>query len=279
MGFGVNAFNLGNNLAEGGVTGIAILLKLGLDWDPGIVSLVINIPLFFIGAKILGRAAMSYTIFGTVCLSVFLWLFGKYRYPMDDLLLASLFAGVGVGVGLGIIFRYGGTTGGVDIVARIIHKYLGWKMGRTMLIADAVVLAVSLIYLSVQQVMYTLVAVFVGSRIIDFVQEAAYSARAVLIVSDKSCDIAHDITREMERGATLLRGTGAYTDEDKTIVYVVVARSELMKLKALIAERDPHAFISVSETSEVLGEGFSVSKRSDKKISSRPPAPAQAAEA
>ena len=262
MGFGINAFNLANNLAEGGVTGIAILLKLALDWDPGIVTLLINIPLFLIGAKILGRAALSYTIFGTVCLSVFLWLFGRFRYPMDDLLLASLFAGVSVGAGLGIIFRYGGTTGGIDIIARIIQKYLGWKMGRTMLMADAGVLAISLVYLSIQQIMYTMVAVFVGSRIIDFMQEVGYSARAVLIVSDRGRDIAHDITRQMSRGATLLRGTGAYTEDDKTVVYVVVGRSELVKLKAVIFARDPRAFVSVSETNEVLGEGFSLERSS-----------------
>ena len=262
MGFGINAFNLANNLAEGGVTGIAILLKLALDWDPGIVTLLINIPLFLIGAKILGRAALSYTIFGTVCLSVFLWLFGRFRYPMDDLLLASLFAGVSVGAGLGIIFRYGGTTGGIDIIARIIQKYLGWKMGRTMLMADAGVLAISLVYLSIQQIMYTMVAVFVGSHIIDFMQEVGYSARAVLIVSDRGRDIAHDITRQMSRGATLLRGTGAYTEDDKTVVYVVVGRSELVKLKAVIFARDPRAFVSVSETNEVLGEGFSLERSS-----------------
>lgn len=258
MGFGINAFNLANNLAEGGLTGIAILLKLVFDWDPGLSTLLINIPLFALGAKVLGRSSLGYTVFGTVCLSLFLWLFGNYRFPMDDSLLASLFAGVGVGVGLGIIFRYGGTTGGVDILARIVQKYFGWKMGRTMFIADMAVLAISLVHLSVQQVMYTLVAVFVGARIIDFVQEAAYSARAVLIVSDQGRAIAKDIVEHMGRGATILHGAGAYTNLEKPVLYVVVARSEIVKLKALILSRDPAAFLSVSDANEVMGEGFTL---------------------
>lgn len=258
MGFGINAFNLANHLAEGGLTGIAILLKLVFDWDPGLTTLLINIPLFVLGAKVLGRTSLAYTIFGTVCLSAFLWLFGRYRFPMDDALLASLFAGVGVGVGLGIIFRFGGTTGGVDILARIAEKYLGWKMGRTMFMADIGVLALSLVHLSVQQVMYTLVAVFVGARIIDFVQEAAYSARAVLVVSDHGLEIAKTINARMDRGATILRGAGAYTGQDKSVLYVVVGRSEIVKLKGLILSIDPAAFISVSEANEVMGEGFTL---------------------
>ena len=177
---------------------------------------------------------------------------------MDDALLASLFAGVGVGVGLGIIFRFGGTTGGVDILARIAEKYLGWKMGRTMFIADMGVLAISLVHLSVQQVMYTLVAVFVGARIIDFVQEAAYSARAVLVVSDQGLQIAKIINERLDRGATILRGAGAYTGQEKSVLYVVVGRSEIVKLKALILSIDPAAFISVSEANEVMGEGFTL---------------------
>ena len=258
MGFGINAFNLANDLAEGGLTGIAILLKLAFDWDPGLTTLLVNVPLFALGAKVLGRGALTYTVFGTVSLSFFLWVFGSYRFPIDDALLASLFAGVGVGAGLGIIFRYGGTTGGVDILARIAQKHLGWKMGRTMFLADIGVLAISLVHLSVQQVMYTAVAVFVGAKIIDFVQEAAYAARAVLVVSDHGLEISKDILEQMGRGATILRGAGAYTRQDKPVLYVVVGRSEVMRLKALILARDPAAFVSVSEANEVMGEGFTL---------------------
>ncbi len=258
MGFGINYFNIANSLAEGGVTGLSIVLKLAFDWDPGLTSLLINLPLLALGWKILGRHSIIYTIWGTGCLSLFLWVFGMFRFPMDDLLLASLFAGVTVGVGLGIIFRFGGTTGGVDIIARIFHKYFGWKMGRTMFIADLVVIAISLTHLSLQQAMYTVVAVFVGTRIIDVVQEAAYSARALTIVSDKSEEITKVIMRELNRGVTMMHGEGAYTGASKKIAYVVVGKSEIVKTKNIVLGIDPGAFISVGVASEVLGEGFTL---------------------
>lgn len=268
MGFSINYFNIANNLAEGGVTGIAILLKLAFNIDPGISSLLINIPLLVLGWKVLGRYTLVYTIYGTVCVSLFLWLFGSFRFPLNDMLLASLFAGVGVGLGLGIVFRYGGTTGGVDIIARICHKYFGWRIGRTMLGADIAVIGLSLTFLTVQQAMYTLVAVFVGARLIDFVQEAAYAARAAFVISDRGRDIARKINEEMDRGATLLNGEGAFTGKARHVVYVVVSRAEIVKLKNVVQAVDPHAFISIAEAGEVLGEGFT----SEKRRSDRPPA-------
>lgn len=258
MGLGINCFNIANNLAEGGVAGISILLKLAFDWDPGITLLLINVPLFALGWFLLGRGSLALTAWGTVCLAFFLWLFGwlGLRFPLDDLLLAALFAGVSLGLGLGIVFRFGGTTGGVDIVARICHKYLGWKIGRTMFMADVLVIGVSLIYLEPPQAMYTGVVVFVGTRLVDTVQEAAYSARAVTIVSAQADEIAGRITRELHRGATLIPGRGAYTGEPRGVVYVVVGRSEVVRLKNLVRRVDPRAFLSVAIASEVFGQGF-----------------------
>jgi len=258
MGFGINAFNIANNLAEGGVTGVSILLKLAMNWDPGLVSLLVNLPLLVIGWRILGIRSLLYTIWGTGCLSLFLWLFGRFRYPLDDLLLAALAAGVAVGVGLGIVFRFGGTTGGVDIIARILKKRLGFKLGRTMLVADVLVIGISLIYLSLPQAMYTVVAVFVGSRIIDLVQEAAYSARTLTVISDHSNVIARRIMEELGRGVTILKGSGAYTGADKAVLYTVVGRSEIVRAKRLILDADPAAFIAIGVVNEVLGEGFTL---------------------
>jgi uncharacterized membrane-anchored protein YitT (DUF2179 family) len=258
MGFGLNAFNIANHLAEGGVTGVSILLKLALDWDPGIVSLAANVPLLLLGWRILGLSSLVYTIWGTGCLSLFLWLFGRFRFPLDDLLLAALAAGVAVGVGLGIVFRFGGTTGGVDIIARILEKKLGFKIGRTMFIADITVIAISLVYLSLPQAMYTVVAVFVGTRIIDLVQEAAYAARALTIISDHADTVAKKIMDELGRGVTMLEGRGAYTGARKSVLYTVVGRSELARAKRIILEADAAAFISVGVANEVLGEGFTL---------------------
>jgi uncharacterized membrane-anchored protein YitT (DUF2179 family) len=260
--FGIVHFNMQNNLAEGGFTGITLLLYFLFNWDPSYVNLLLNIPLFFIGWRLLGKNVFLYTLIGTIAVSVFLWIFQRYQINMplkDDLTLAALFAGVFIGVGLGIIFRYGGTTGGVDIIARLVHKYIGWSMGKTMFLFDVVVITLSLIfYLTYQEAMYTLVAVFVGARVIDFMQEGAYSARGAIIISEKNQEIADKIMTEMERGVTVLKGHGSYSKQEKEVLYCVVGRNEIVLLKRVITSVDPHAFVSVTIVHDVLGEGFTL---------------------
>ncbi len=260
--FGLVHFNMQNNLAEGGFTGITLLLFFRFGWDPSYTNLILNIPLFFIGWKLLGRTAFLYTILGTFSLSVFLWIFQRYQVymPLDgDLALAALFAGVFLGIGLGIIFRYGGTTGGVDIIARLVHKYIGWSMGKTMFLFDAFVIILSLIvYLTYREAMYTLVAVFVGAKVIDFMQDGAYAAKGTTIISDKSDEISKKIMEDMGRGVTILKGQGSFTKQERNILYCVVARNELVRLKQVIISVDPHAFVTVSDVRDVLGEGFTL---------------------
>ncbi|MFA9556171.1 YitT family protein [Evansella sp. AB-rgal1] len=260
MSFGLVYFNMENNLADGGFTGITLILYFMLQIDPAYSNLVLNIPLFFIGWKVLGRNVFIYTIIGTISVSVFLWLFQRYpviSLPLyDDLTLAALFAGVFIGVGLGIVFRFGGTTGGVDIIAKLGFKYLGWSMGKTMFVFDAIVITTSLIYLNYREAMYTLVAVFVAAKVIDFMQQGAYSGKAAMIVSDHVGDIAKSILKEMDRGATILQGRGSFTGMDKEVLYCVVGRNETVRLKSLIAKVDPHAFVTLGDVQDVMGEGF-----------------------
>lgn len=260
--FGIVHFNMQNNLSEGGFTGITLLLYFLFKWDPSYVNLILNIPLFFIGWKLLGRNTFLYTIIGTVSVSVFLWIFQRYQIEMplyEDLTLAALFAGVSIGIGLGIIFRYGGTTGGVDIIARLVHKFVGWSMGKTMFLFDAGVITVSLIfYLSYREAMYTLVAVFIGARVIDFLQEGGYPARGAMIISEKNERIAQQISKDMERGVTILKGSGYFTKQDRDVLYCVVGRNEIVKLKSIISSIDPQAFVTVSAVHDVLGEGFTL---------------------
>ena len=251
-----------NNLAEGGFTGITLLLYFVFSWDPAITNLILNIPLFFVGWKLLGRSVFLYTIIGTVAVSLFLAIFQKYQIEMplyEDLFLAALFAGVFIGIGLGIIFRFGGTTGGVDIIARLAQKYIGWSMGRTMFMFDFCVITISLItYLNYREAMYTLVVVFIGARVIDFMQEGAYSARGAMIISDKNEEIADRILKEMDRGATLLKAVGSYTKQERDVLYCVVGKNEIVRLKSVINSVDPHAFVSVTIVHDVLGEGFTL---------------------
>ncbi|MRX70978.1 DUF2179 domain-containing protein [Bacillus lacus] len=260
--FGLVHFNMQNKLAEGGFTGITLLLYFSFGIDPSISNLLLNIPIFFIGWKLLGRITFIYTVLGTVSLSVFLWLFQRYQIHMplyEDLALAALFAGVFIGVGLGIIFKYGGTTGGVDIIARLAHKYIGWSMGKTMFLFDAAVIAVSLaVYLSYREAMYTLVAVFVGAKVIDFMQEGAYAAKGATIISSKNEEISAKILKEMDRGVTVLKGQGSFSKQDLNVLYCVVGKNEIVKLKSVITSIDPHAFVAVSDVHDVLGEGFTL---------------------
>jgi len=262
MSFGLVNFNMQNKLAEGGFTGITLLFYFLFKWDPSYTNLILNIPLFFIGWKLLGRNAFLYTIIGTVGVSISLWIFQRYTIEMPlehDLTLAALFAGAFTGIGLGIIFRFGGTTGGVDIIARLVQKYVGWNMGKTMFLFDACVIAISwFTYLNYKQAMYTLVAVFVGARVIDFILEGAYSARGAMIISDQNVQIAAKIMAEMDRGVTALRAYGSYTKNEREVLYCVVAKNEIIRLKNLITSVDPHAFVSISVVHDVHGEGFTL---------------------
>lgn len=260
--FGFLHFNIQNELGEGGFSGITLILFFTLNWDPAIMNLILNIPMFIIGWKQFGRKEFIYTIIGTVSVSIFLRIFQSHQLTLDlhdDLLLAALFAGVFVGIGLGIIFRCGGTTGGVDIIARVAHKYLGWSMGRTMFMFDAFVIFASwLTFLDARSMMYTLVAVFVGARVIDMVQDGAYSAKAALIISNNPDEIADLISEKMERGITVFHGYGHYTKQSKDVLYCIVARNELVRLKTIIRSIDPNAFVSIIDVKDVHGEGFRI---------------------
>lgn len=262
--FGLQVFVIPNQLMEGGVTGIAVLLNYIFNLPMSITTLLINIPLFLIGWKILGGKKMIYTIYGSVMLSVFLALLEylthrNYLIALDqsyDSILIVLYAGVTLGAGLGIVFRYGGTTGGIDIIARILSRWRGHSMGQIILVFDTIIIGVSVFYISLDKVLYTLVMVFIASKMIDFIQNGAYTAKAFSIITDKSDVIARRITTELERGVTIVPALGAYSGDDKKVVYCVVQRSETHRLKQLVRNIDPSAFVVINEVQDVLGEGF-----------------------
>jgi uncharacterized membrane-anchored protein YitT (DUF2179 family) len=261
---GLNYFILPNRLMEGGITGIALLLNYAFDIRPSVTTLLINLPLFIMGFRALGKLGMAYTVLGTVSLSASLWVMETAVgqgwiipfYSENDLLLAALYAGVTLGVGLGIVFRFGGTTGGIDIVARMFHKFRGWSMGRIILTIDAAILLASLIYLPKEKILYTLISVYISTKVIDFIQEGAYAAKAFTIVSERAGDIARAVTEQMERGVTLFPARGAYSNQSREVLYCVVSRQEVHKLKTLVRNIDPRAFMVISDCHDVLGEGF-----------------------
>ncbi len=261
--FGLVTFNIANNLAEGGVTGITLILHALIGLDPAYTTLLINIPLILFGGKVLGSRSFIYTIIGTASLSIFLWIWQRVPITIGidhDLLIASLLAGLFSGLGSGFVYRVGGTTGGSDIVARILEKKMGISMGRSLLYFDICVLLLSLCYLDVKHMMYTLIASFVFSKIIDFVQDGAYTAKGILIVTNESEQIAANILSTFERGVTFLHGEGAYSKENKKIIYCVVSPQEIIQMKLLVEAVDPKAFISVINVHEAIGEGFTYDK-------------------
>jgi uncharacterized membrane-anchored protein YitT (DUF2179 family) len=259
---GINSFALANKLAEGGFTGIALILYYFFQWSPGLVVFLLNIPLLIIGYKVFGKKTFWYTVIGISSVSVCLELTKTWQKPTDDLLLAALFTGVLVGLGAGMMFRVGGTSGGVDIIARLMDRYFGWNLGRTFLLFDFGVILISIYLIGLDKAMYTLVAVFVGSRVIDYVVEGGKTAKAAFIISHSPGPLADQITEKMDRGVTKLKGTGGYTGHEKEVLYVVVSLREMPKLKSIVHSIDSQAFVVVNDAREVHGEGFSFERAS-----------------
>lgn len=262
--FGLIYFIIPNQLMEGGVTGITLLLNYALEISPSISTLLINIPLFLIGWRSLGRSQMIYSIYGVLSLTFFLWLFERavqhaWIIPFQtehDFILATLYAGITLGTGLGIVFRFGGTTGGVDILARMANRKYNISMGQFILLLDIFIIGAALLYIPKEKILYTLVAVFISSKMIDFIQEGAYAAKAFTIISVSPEKIAAQITKELERGVTLIPSVGYYTQTSSHMVYCVVSRAEVRQLRNIVKSIDPRAFIVVSDVHDVLGEGF-----------------------
>ncbi|EXX92118.1 membrane protein [Paenibacillus darwinianus] len=262
--FGLHYFVLPNQFMEGGVTGIGILLNYAFGLKLSLTTLLLNIPIFIAGWRLLGLNQMVMAGFGTISLAFFLWVMERligsgHIVPFStdrDLLLSALYAGVTLGAGLGVVFRFGATTGGVDIIARIVSKGRGWSMGQIILTLDAVVIGLSLLFIPVERVLYTLVVVFIATKLIDFIQEGVYSGKAFSIITTNGQAVADAVMRELERGVTIMPAVGGYSGTDKQVVFCVVGRQEVRLLKQLVLLYDPKAFIVISEAHDVIGEGF-----------------------
>lgn len=267
--FGLVFFNIANELAEGGVTGITLILRALFQLNPAYTTLIINIPLILFGGKILGKHSFYYTLVGTISLAFFLWFWQQiplYINLNHDVLIASLLAGLFAGFGSGIIYRVGGTTGGTDILARMFERKYGISMGRSLLIFDTIVLLLSLTYIDLTQMMYSLIVAFVFSKVVDFVIDGAYAAKGVFIISDHSFLIAETIMSNLGRGVTFFNGTGAYSKNDKQILYLIISPSEVIEIKEIVQTIDFDAFLSIIDVHEVIGEGFSYDKPSKKRF-------------
>ncbi len=265
-GISLDMISVPNKLADGGISGISLILRHFWGINMGLSTLILNIPLILIGYRFMGKRALAYTIWGTLCLSFFLWFWRsvpiiKQLDLEHDLFLSAILAGLLSGLGLGLVFRYNGTSGGTDIIARVCQIKLGISSGKVLLFCDAVVLFVSLSYLDIKHMLYTLLASFVLSRVMDTVQQGAYTARGLLIISDKYKQIGQMIDLKLERGFTYLNALGGYKQDKKRVIYVVVSPREIATIKQLIRQEDPNAFVSIIEVHEALGEGFTYNQK------------------
>ncbi|MEC5239635.1 YitT family protein [Bacillus mycoides] len=257
---GINYFAIPNRLSEGGIIGLTVVTYYLFDWSPGIVNFGLNAILLAVGYKFFDKKTMVYTIIGIVETSLFLYVTEHIEYQVNsDTLLAALFAGVFVGIGLGCMFKAGGTSGGSAILARLANQYLGWSVGKGVLIIDIVVIAGSVFIIGQEKAMYTLVAVFVGAKVIDFIVEGMDTKTAVTIISNQPDLIRETITKNMTHGVTVLEGRGGYTGKNKEVLYIVINKQELVKLKQVISRVDEDAFVVIHDVRDVLGGGFKAS--------------------
>lgn len=262
--FGFVKFNMANALAEGGVAGVTLIIHALYGINPAYTSLILNIPLFILGARILGKKSLALTIYGTVLLSFFIWFWQQIPVRIvlqNDMMLVAVVAGLFAGAGSGLVFRYGATTGGTDIIGRVIEEKFGFKLGQTLLFVDALVLLASLVYIDLQHMLYTLVASFVYSQVLTIVQNGGYTVRGMIIITQKSEEAAEAILNEINRGVTYLNGQGAYSGNEKNILYVVLNPSEVRDVKAIMAGLDPDAFISIIDVDEVVSSDFKIRRK------------------
>jgi uncharacterized membrane-anchored protein YitT (DUF2179 family) len=253
----VNLFLAPNRVISSGVTGIGMLAHYVWGWPIGLVTLGLNIPIFVAGIKWGGWRLLLRSVYATAIMTAGIDLLAPFLPPIQgDPLIFTLFGGLLDGVGIGLVLRGQGTTGGTDIIAQLLNRHKGIGFGSTFIVVNSVILLAAAAVVGLVPVLYALIVNFVSGRVVDTVQEGSGYARAFFIVSTRSAEIQQAILDDLERGVTLIDVRGGYTEAPLSALYVVVSRSQVTRLKRLISERDPTAFVVVSEAHEVLGEGF-----------------------
>jgi uncharacterized membrane-anchored protein YitT (DUF2179 family) len=251
-----NIFLNPNQIASGGVAGISTILYNYFGFEPALTQWAINIPLFFAGLLLLGGKFGMKTAVGSIVFPLLVLLTRDLDPPTSNPLLAAIYGGIGVGVGLGIVFRGRGSTGGLDLAAQIIHKYTGLTLGLCIAILDGLVILTAGIVFSPEKALFALIGLFVTTKTIDVVQMGFSYSKVAFIISKETDTLQQAVLYDLDRGLTVLNGYGGYTGENKCIFMVVVSQTEVIKLKSIVKAVDPQAFIILSDTTEVLGEGF-----------------------
>ncbi len=262
QGIGLRLFLVPAELASGGVSGIAQLVNHYTAWPIGLMVFVGNLPLFLLGWRFLGgrrfalRTALAVVIYSAV-IDFLPWL-GIFptKGITDDIFLNALYGAVVCGLGYGLVYRGGGTSGGSDILARILNHYRAMPMTQSYLIVDSAVILSAGFVFGWKQALYAIITLYVSGLVSETVLEGPATVRTAMIVTSAAKEISERVLDEMERGVTILQGTGAYTGSERPVIYCVVTRSEVAQLKGIVEDLDPQAFIVIGQAHEALGEGF-----------------------
>ena len=244
-------------IAPGGLTGVAMILKHLWGWDIGITSLILNIPLFIVGYKAMGRLFAFRSLVATILFSLMIdWLPLK-EIPVEPI-LGTLYGGILLGIGLGFILRGGATTGGTDMAARMVHKYLPFlSVGMFLFLIDCVVVVAAWIFIGSSEALYALICIFVSGKAVDMVMLGLSSNKACFVITNEWENVSHRLMEELERVVTQLSARGAYTGVERPVVLCVLPPQEVSRLKEIVRQEDEKAFMFITEAHEALGEGFS----------------------
>ncbi len=254
-----------NRIAPGGITGVAMILNHLFHWPVGTVSLALNVPLFIISYRAMGKIFAFRSLVATVLFSLFIDILPLKPLTMDPL-LGTLYGGVLLGVGLGLIMRGGATTGGSDMIARMVHRRFQFiSVGSFLFAIDCAVVAAAGFLIGTTEALYALINIFLTAKVMDVVIVGFSANKACFVISSKWQEISERIMRDMDRGVTQLTARGAYTGTERPTLLCVISRSEIMAFKRILREEDENAFVIIVEAHEAIGDGFSALSEKPKK--------------
>src|SRR5699024_10784852 len=247
----VNLFVIPNDLGEGGVTGLTIIFYYLYGWSPGLVSLVINGALLIVGYRFLSRNTTIYTIIAVIFNSLFLHLTHNWTIESNEIIVNAIFGGVLFGVGIGLIIRAGGTSAGRPFLASITKKYLGLIISYGLLFFDLIAVFSSYFIIGAEKLMLTIVMLYIGTKVMEFIIEGFSTKKAITIISDHSDEIAKQVNIKMNRGVTVYAGHGYYSKEKKDILYIIIGSQEVVRLKRIVQNIDDCAFVAIHDVRDV----------------------------
>ncbi|GKU83956.1 YitT family protein [Niallia sp. NCCP-28] len=252
----INLFVIPNDLGEGGVTGITIILYYVFQWGPGMVNFIINAFLILIGYKFLDKQTCIYTIIAVIFNSLFLHVTASWHIESNEIIINAIFGGVFAGIGIGLILKAGGTTAGTTLLARITNKYLDWSISSSLLFFDLIVAFSSYFIIGAEKLMLTIVMLYIATKVMEFIIEGLNPKKAVTIISSRQNQIAEKVNNIMDRGVTVIYGKGYYSNDSKEILYIIISKQEVVTLKKIVKEVDNEAFITIHDVRDVFGKGF-----------------------